>query len=134
MNFELVINSQLSVQCFAYHCLPFCPFVLLFFSRFIFVLLPLTASDHLLCNFKPFLCTYYSYSIGGQGTYTYHAYVISDNCCRHDCLLLRRNTALSIFLRQYHLFPMSYVILSTMSFVHSMQTLYRSFPRKMKRI
>jgi hypothetical protein len=76
-----------------------CPFVLLSFSRFIFVLLPLTDSDHLLCIFKPFLCTYYRWSLWGKGTYAYHAYVICDNYCRQNCLVLCRNTAPSIILR-----------------------------------
>ena len=111
-----------------------CPFVLLSFSRFIFVLLPLTASDHLLCIFKPFLCAYYRSSLGGYGTYTYHAYVISDNCCRHDCLALCRNTVLSIILRQYHLFPMNLFILSILLFFHSSQISCRIFSSKMKRI
>jgi len=65
---------------------------------------------------------------------TYQAYVISDNCGRPNCLLLRRITIINIILCQYHFFPMICFIMSIMSFVHSRQTLYRSLSRKMLRV
>jgi len=84
----------------------------------------LTYNYYLSCILKPFLLI----------IITYYAYVISDNCGRPNCLLLRRITILNIIHCQYHFFPMICFILSIMSFVQSRQTLYRSISRKMKRV
>jgi hypothetical protein len=73
MNFEPVIHRSFLCSVLYITVWPFSVYPL---SVLVFVLLPFTASDHLLYIVKPLLRTYYRSSLGGYETYTYHAYVI----------------------------------------------------------
>ena len=73
MNFEPVMHPYFLCSVLYITVWPFSVYPL---AVLVFVLLPFTASDHLLYIVKSFLRTYYISSLGGYGTYVYHAYVI----------------------------------------------------------
>jgi len=80
MEYEFGTHYQSLVFCVVY-CRSL--FVLLSFyllATELYVPLPFTTSDYLLGNFEMFL--EYILQINFRGNDTYHAYVISDNCCR----------------------------------------------------
>ena len=80
MKYEFETHYQSLVFCVVY-CRSL--FVLLSFyllATELYVPLPFTTSDYLLGNFEMFL--EYILQINFRGNDTYHAYVISDNCCR----------------------------------------------------